>query len=72
MELAEPLTAARRGSDVDARPAAGRWYDPDSASFIDDRERDMGSVATGDAARADYSPLKRGGRFSMKAAIPSA
>ena len=73
MELAEPLLAARRRSAVDGGPAIGRWYDPDSASFLDDRGLDAGPGAAADAGgRDDYSPLKRGGRFSMKAAIPSA
>jgi hypothetical protein len=63
MDLAEPLRAPHHRADQDAQPAVGRWYDPDSASFIDDRELGGGST---------YSPLNRGGRFSMKAAIPSA
>ena len=72
MELAELLPAARGGSDIDPRPAAGRWYDPDSVSFINDPERDAGPALSADAIRGDYSPLNRGGRFSMKAAMPSA
>jgi hypothetical protein len=73
MELAEPLLAARRRSVMDAGSILGRWYDPDSASFIDDQDPDAGPAMAADAAgRGDYSPLKRGGRFSMKAASPSA
>lgn len=72
MERAEPLTVAWRVADSNARPAVGRWYDPDSASFIDDRERDVGSAATDPPGSGAYSPLNRGGRFSTKAAMPSA
>ena len=47
------------------------WYDPDSVSFVEDR--DSGDrAAAADLPEGDYSPVNRGGRFSMKAAIPSA
>ena len=47
------------------------WYDPDSVSFVEDRDPDD-RAATADTPKGDYSPLNRGERFSMKAAIPSA
>jgi hypothetical protein len=72
MELAEPLLARRRRSDWDAGQAVGRWYDPDSASFIDDLDRDEGPAAVEGPAVGAYSPVNRGARFSMNAVIPSA
>ena len=45
------------------------WYDPDSVSFVEDRRSEDRAAAD---PPGDYSPVNRGERFSMKAAIPSA
>jgi hypothetical protein len=72
MELAEPLMAGGGRSRSDASPSAGRWYDPDSATFIDDGGRESRPATADRPAGGTYSPVNRGGRFSMKAAMPSA
>ena len=60
----------RKQEPYSVAPSDG-WYDPDSVSFVDDQDSDDRSAAA-DPPESDYSPVNRGGRFSMKAAIPSA
>jgi hypothetical protein len=68
MGLAKPQMPALRSLDANARPSVSRWYDPDSVSFIVDGASERRPVPIDRA----YSPVNRGGRFSTKAAMPSA
>ena len=68
MGLAKPQMPELHSFDSNARPTISRWYDPDSASFIVDGTSERRPVPIGRA----YSPVNRGGRFSTKAAMPSA
>jgi len=71
MEPAEPLLTAAPRSDSNAKLSPARWYDPDSVSYLDERVAERRSTAA-ESPAGDYSPVNRAGRFSMKAAIPSA